>query len=716
VDVPRRTILQWLVTSTIASFETRPIWPDSKPATSPSGAGPDQHNFHYVVNRAPLRQTAFVHLPLGAVKPRGWLRDQLQDQADGLSGYVYSAFNTTADNGNAPYFHEGLVALAYTLGDERILRLARHAVEKRLAVKPEIVWRFDDPVDANYSFLTFPPASVMRFMIEYQEATGDPRVIPWMLRCYHQLSTPDRQVRSRYDEWTIPGRPEHLVALYWLYNRTGDRALLDIAGEFRGDLEKITTDFLAFPQRQPTDHGVMLTWMTKYPGIWYQQSSDDRDRQASLEAIARLHRYFGQVGGRFAAHEHLPPLPRGHDPSDGTELCNVVESAYSMEKLFEIFGEVELADRLELLLYNSVPGAMTPDFWAHQYDTQANQVLVSNVKRAFDNGPIANVYGLVHDAPCCLCNMHQAWPRFVENLWMATHDNGLLAAAYGPCEMRGMVGAEGAYVTILEETDYPFGGTIRLTVKLDKSMEFPLYLRIPAWGQGAKVRIGDDTFSPAAGSIAAVKRRWSPNDRVELALPMRVRTESRCNGAVSILRGPLYFSLRIGQDYRPCTTAGLSKAPREKGFPVFDWEVFATTPWNYALELDPSHPEGSVDVVTHPVSAIPFAQKGEPVTRRVHSSNPAVLDKAEWKARFQDWGEGEMQTVAFERAKWQQDEPVVIKAKGRRLPSWRMEQNSADVPPPSPVDTADPITDLELVPYGSTRLRISEFPVVRRPT
>jgi hypothetical protein len=81
---------------------------------------------------------------------------------------------------------------------------------------------------------------------------------------------------------------------------------------------------------------------------------------------------------------------------------------------------------------------------------------------------------------------------------------------------------------------------------------------------------------------------------------------------------------------------------------------------------------------------------------------------------FQDWGEGETQTVAFVRTEWQQDKPVVLKVKGRRVPGWGMKENGADNPPPSPLETAEPVTDLELVPYGCTRLRISEFLVVRR--
>ena len=71
-------------------------------------------------------------------------------------------------------------------------------------------------------------------------------------------------------------------------------------------------------------------------------------------------------------------------PAHGTELCTVVEEMFSLEELFEIFGDNSLADRLELLAFNSLPGTTTPDFWAHQYDQQANQVLVSGAKKRLD--------------------------------------------------------------------------------------------------------------------------------------------------------------------------------------------------------------------------------------------------------------------------------------------------------------------------------------------
>lgn len=664
---------------------------------------------HYVVNRAPLKPSAYVHLPLGAIKPRGWLKDQLQAQADGLTGYIFSAAPMWAGNGNAPYYHEGVVALAYTLRDERMLALAKRIVDHRLAFKPELFLKLDDPVDyQDYSFLTFPGASIMRYMIEYQEAAGDERIIPWMLKCYREFGDIAKQPPERHD-WEVKGRAEHLIPLYWLYNRTGERFLLDTAAQLQNEIARIAESFHEFPKRMPTDHGVILGWMTKYPGFWYLQAHDETHRRASFEAIDRLEWHFGQAGGRFAAHERLPPLPIGREPSCGSELCNVVESAYAMERLFELFGDTGLADRLELLLYNSVPGAMTPDFWAHQYQTQANQVLVSHIQRHFDDGPIANIYGLTHQVSCCLCNMHQPWPRLVENLWMATHDNGVIAVAYGPCETTAKVGEEGAPVVITEETDYPFDGKVRFTLKLDKPVEFPIRLRIPAWAAGATVTVGGERLGPKAGDIAVLKRTWQSGDVVELNLPMAVRTETRCRNAVSILRGPLYFALRIGQEYRELTTAGIARSEvrAQSGFPVFDWEIHPTTPWNYGLIVDREQPEKTVRVETHPVGRLPFAQKGEPFIRKA-----AAGEKADWAPGFKDWGEGETKTAAFVKAVWQQDEPVVLKVKGRRVLNWGMEKGSAASLPDTYQEADEPEADLELIPYGCTRLRVTEFPAL----
>jgi hypothetical protein len=353
----------------------------------------------------------------------------------------------------------------------------------------------------------------------------------------------------------------------------------------------------------------------------------------------------------------------------------VIELAYSLEKMLEILGEPALADQLETLVYNAIPGTMTPDCWAHQYDQQSNQVKVSNEPREWmNNGPQANLYGLYPGYPCCLGNMHHGWPRFVEHLWMASPDGGLAAVAFGPSTVSTRLA--GVAVTIREETEYPFDGTIRFIVQAPQPVRFPLVIRIPAWSEGAVLKVGAEETRPAPGTWARLDRTWKPGDVVELSLPMTLRSETRYNNSVSLLRGPLYFSLRIGKDYK------LLKSYDFKG--AADWAIHPTTPWNYGLALDRAAPGRAAEVVRHNVGTLPFGDRGD----KVFSS-----------------GEGRMTDYA-------EDAPVVLKVPAKKIAAWGMHKNSCADPPTSPVKAEGPTETVELVPYGCTRLRITEFPVV----
>ena len=117
----------------------------------------------------------------------------------------------------------------------------------------------------------------------------------------------------------------------------------------------------------------------KYPGLWYQQSKDERFKKAVFSGIEKYDLNHGQPGGRFSGDEHLS----GKSPGQGSELCSIVEYMFSLEELYTIFGNNTLADRLELLAYNSLPGTTTPDLWAHQYDQQANQVAQTVIIQIF---------------------------------------------------------------------------------------------------------------------------------------------------------------------------------------------------------------------------------------------------------------------------------------------------------------------------------------------
>ena len=683
-------------------------------------------NANYSNNRAPLQQSRFVKLPLGAGRPSGWLLDQLTVQANGLTSHldeVWSIVDESAWKGDegenvlpecctarfVPRWLEGLTVLSGTLHDDKLPALGKPYMEYALSVKE--LASVTPSVTAWCHF--------GRFMPEYYELTGDPRALHVVRAILDYassvLDSPDRAV---FD----PKRVGMLLSFgIWYYNQTGEKdvlALLDRST--KACIEDWTHYYMTFPQDpkyfvhfpdvtaqkspdQPTleysRQGIDVTQSIQYPILHSLISGDQSERESVLQGIANLDKGYGQVGGRWAADEWLAST----DPTAGTELCGVEELLYCLENGFAIMGDVRFADRIEQLIFNSFPGTTTADMWAHQYDQQANQVLVSTAKRPWHwNGDTSNIYGFTPNFPCCLANMHSPWPRYVESMWMATADNGLVALGYGPSRFRAKV-ADGKTVEVVQETDYPFSDRVRVTVHCNEPLHFPLHFRIPSWSNQAEVSVvGDPTPShPESGTLFKVEREWKSGDAVTLNFNFKVRTETRKNDAVAVAWGPLYFVLRIGEAFekipeialgrpdgapggshggtRAGTHAGTHAGLTGGATPIAPagcvyWHIAPTTDWNYALSIDRNSPE--CEIVHRKISSIPFAQKGELV--RVAGST--------------------------EYLPWHEDVPMILKVKAKLVPDWGMNGGNSGPVPASPVHTDQPETVVELIPYGCTRL------------
>jgi len=619
-------------------------------------------------NRAPLAPNAFQTLRLTSVKPRGWLLDQLKLQAAGLSGHLDEFWPDLGPNSGwlggtgeswerGPYFLDGLVPLAFLTEDPVLIA----------KVNKWLNWTIDHQTPEGWIGPTknqdwWPNFVMLKVLTQYQEATGDPRVIPLMTKyfAYQAAHLDERPLK----EWAIYRWQDEVVSILWLFNRTGDPALLDLARKLHAQGKDWNAQAAKFPfkskvtgaQANLDSHGVNNAQALKAAAVWWLISKNQDDRAATYQMFRVLDQYHRLPNGMFSADEHFA----GQDPTQGIELCAVVEAMFSLETDLAVTGDPSFADRLEKIAYNALPATITEDFWAHQYDQQPNQVMCTLSKRNWSsNGPEANLFGLEPNFGCCTANMHQGWPKLAASLWMGTPEGGLAAMVYAPSEVTTTVA--GTRVTIDEETEYPFRDEIKFSVRPEHALAFGLKLRVPGWASAAHVFVNNvEQAAPQAGTFFEINRTWKAGDTVTVKLPLVVTASVWPNNSVVIERGPLVFSLKIGQSWRQEKQTGPSK----------DWEVFPTTPWNYALIVDPKNAARAFQVGESPLMKQPFSFNAP---------------------------------------------PVKLVTKGRRLPDWQLESDSAGPLPASPVrckklPCAQNPEALELIPYGAAKLRITEFP------
>src|SRR5678815_5272597 len=227
-------------------------------------------------------------------------------------------------------------------------------------------------------------------------------------------------------------------------------------------------------------HGVNVAMGLKDPIVEYQRIGNKEYLQHFKTGFHDLMTLHGMPYGMFSADEDL----HGNDPTQGTELCAIVESMFSLEQVIGMTGDNKYGDALERMTFNALPTQTTDDYNNKQYFQVANQVQISrgvfNFSLPFDRG-MNNVLGMRSGYTCCLANMHQGWTKFASHLWYGATGNGIAALHFSPSEVTGKLGKTNTAVTISETTDYPFGNTIQFKIAAGKNVAFPFNIRIPSW-------------------------------------------------------------------------------------------------------------------------------------------------------------------------------------------------------------------------------------------
>jgi hypothetical protein len=589
------------------------------------------------------------------------VRRQLDLQVEGLNGrmpevsdYLVYETNGWVDPSKdgweeLPYWLRGFTDLGIVTGDRRVRDLTDRWIDGIIAAQQPDGWfgpaALRTSLEGGPDF--WPHMPVLDALRSYADATGDPRITPFLTRYFTFQNAQPGEVFKR--GWGAFRWGDTIDSVYWTYNRTGDGWLLDLVRKIHDGSADYTTGI-------PTWHNVNLAQGFREPLQYGVLAGDPALRAATYRDYDTVMGTYGRFpGGGFAGDENC--RPHYADPRQGFETCGFVEFMHSFELLTRITGDPVWADRCEDIAINSLPAAFDPAQKGTHYITSANSVRLDDVTKT--HGQFQNRFAMqaykpgIHQYRCCPHNYGMGWPYYAGELWLATHDSGLCASMYAASEVTAKVG-DGTAVTITEDTGYPFEETVTLRISAPRPVEFPLYLRIPAWCERPSLRVNGEALplKAAPPCYAVIERTWRPDDRVELRLPMRTTTRAWDRGAVSVEHGPLTFSLAIEENWR--RFAGTSSWP--------EYEVTAGSPWNYGLD-------GTSFTLRR------RAATGNPFTRR--------------------------------------GVPMELRAKARRIANWRADDENVVRPlQDSPARSGEPLETVTLIPMGAARLRITTFPVI----
>ncbi|RNL84705.1 hypothetical protein ED312_13545 [Sinomicrobium pectinilyticum] len=666
---------------------------------------------NYLQNRKPLQPKPYLELPLGAIRAEGWLEEQLHRMANGMTGKMDSIYSEVVGERNGwlggdgdgwergPYWIDGLLPLAYILDNDTLKEKA----------KPWIEWTLNNQTDDGYLGPVpfekepehepglqrgarrdwWPKMIMLKILKQHYEATGDKRVITALTRYFkYQLKELPEKPLDFLSFWGNRRGGDNLQVVYWLYNITGDEFLLKLGDLIHEQTFPWTTVFLnevkdADPghpwsfgstKGYPFDsleiskitlskpggiHTVNLAQGIKEPVVRYQKETDDKYLRAVKKAFRDIKQFHGQPQGMYGGDEPL----HGNNPVRGIEFCSVSEMMFSLESMVQITGDMEFADLLEKITYNALPTQASDDYMAKQYFQAANQVEISDrIDAAFEthNHHFTDfVYGTVTGYTCCTTNMHQSWPKFVQNLFYGTKDGGVAALQYAPSRAELKV-AGGVDLELHETTEYPFRDTVRFKLTLSGSASFPFHLRIPGWTDNPVITVnGEKVNADIQEQIAIIDRKWESGDEVVLQLPMKIRTSRWYEFSAAVERGPLVYALKIPHHEK--------RKDRKDGYGEFR-EFYPAADWNYGLlESVINNPEENIQVVE----------------KDLKENYPWNLENA----------------------------PVELHLKGVKAEEWK-DVNGVPVMPGfwNNSKSSGDLKDIILIPYGCTTLRITEFP------
>jgi len=645
-----------------------------------------------ILQNSSMLQTkpAFVALPAGAISPEGWLRDWAEDAAKGITGhldeysptfgkawkgYGFEARGATPNGGGWPleqcsYWLDGAVRLAYVLNDSSLLEKVSARLDTVVAGvlrsgETLIYWLpqkvLTDTTQEWVEFNNWAHSHMGRALVAYYQASGNPMVLQALVKVYSNYSLPI--IYNQFEAVTGAVNLEPMMDTYLL---SGDTAILrNILSFANSEQYKALADDWNSKKLFP-GHDVIYYENIRIPALLYLFTGNRYDLMATTKALEWGEQSNLLPVGLTSGEEYHA----GIGATRNVETCNVAASINTFNRLLQITGDELYSDKIEKVFFNAASAPVSRDFETMCYYQSMNRysIQLPNDEPGNPGKESFKFTKLGHEVLCCVANNCRVLPNYIMNMWMATPDHGLAATLYGPCKVKAIV-SDGIAVEIESTTDYPFNETIKMTVNPNTSAEFPVYLRIPEWCENASMKVNNELqpIEKTESGFFRISRKWKSNDQIELTLPMTVQVVQGKENAypqISYFK-PIHHLVKDTTIQSPyaCVYYG----PLLFSLPIPDINPNQEAPgakFNYALDVNP----------TEATQQISVKRKQMPT----------------------HWD-------------WSLDSPVKLTAKALEF-DWKPTEDK--VLPENTIEKGKSV-EIELVPYGTTKFRVTMFPVTK---
>jgi DUF1680 family protein len=220
------------------------------------------------------------------------------------------------------------------------------------------------------------------------------------------------------------------------------------------------------------------------------------------------------------------------------ESCAAIGNMMWNWRMLAATGDARYADVIERALYNGINSGMSLDGTMYCYRNPLQ----------FDPSNGDKIRNPWYDTTCCPPNLERTFAA-LPGYFYSTSADGIYAHLYDNSELNWHL-ENGTGLKIAQKTNYPWDGSVEITVTPETAAEFTFFLRIPLWTDHAQVEVNKQPLLGAKpGDYMAIKRRWNPGDVIHLQLDMTPQAIAASDkvvdddGRVTLQRGPLVYCM-----------------------------------------------------------------------------------------------------------------------------------------------------------------------------